>query len=313
MDHIEQPKVISVNISEKKGTTKSPVDLIAVNEKGVAGDAHAGHWNRQVSLLAMESIKKFGEIANRSFLPGDFAENITTQGIDLLKLKPLDRLVIGEINLEVTQIGKTCHGSGCAIFREVGNCVMPKEGIFCRVIHGGNIRAEDAILHHPKIRRVYVITLSDRAFRGEYEDLSGPMAVKMVSDFFTESGYQCSIMHEIIPDDENELRARLTHARDQHFDVVFTTGGTGIGPRDITPDVTRCMIEKEIPGIMEMIRVRYGDQKPNALLSRAVAGVMGNTLVFNMPGSLKATNEYTTEILKILGHTIYMLHGLELH
>ncbi len=313
MNQLEQPTVISVNISEKKGTSKSPVDFVLINEKGVAGDAHAGHWNRQVSLLAMESILKFDELSHRNYLPGDFAENITTQGIDLLKLKPLDCLLIGEARLEVTQIGKRCHGEGCEIFREVGNCVMPKEGIFCRVIFGGPIRAGDAIHHHPKIFRVHIITLSDRAFRGEYEDLSGPKSKELIADFFKESGYPCDISHQIIPDDAQRLYNLLATAKNENIDLVFTTGGTGIGHRDITPDVTLKMIDKEIPGIMEMIRLKYGEQKPNALLSRAVAGAMGNTLVFNMPGSVKAVNEYTHEIFKSLKHTIYMLHGLELH
>ncbi|MFH1937064.1 MAG: molybdenum cofactor synthesis protein, partial [Bacteroidota bacterium] len=130
-------KVLSVNISDKKGTVKHPVPSITLTENGVEGDAHSGPWNRQVSLLGMESIRKFEKEANRKINYGEFAENITTAGLELWKCKPLDRFVGQEVELEVTQIGKECHGTSCAIFKEVGTCVMPKEGIFARVAGGG--------------------------------------------------------------------------------------------------------------------------------------------------------------------------------
>ncbi|HHN48049.1 MAG TPA: MOSC domain-containing protein [Bacteroidales bacterium] len=306
-------KVVSVNISEEKGTIKNPVDCIEINQQGVSGDAHAGWWNRQISLLASESIEKFSKESNRVFKPGEFAENITTSGLALYDTRPLDRFVIGETEVEVTQIGKGCHGDGCAIYREVGNCVMPKEGIFCRTIKSGKIRPGDVIQYLPRIMRVYVLTLSDRASRGEYEDRSGPKTAALVKDFFLQNGYESIVEQDIIADDPVALRQKLVEANNQKFDAIFTTGGTGIGPRDITPDVTKTLLDREIPGIMEQIRLKYGQEKPNALLSRAVAGVMGSSLVFNMPGSVRAVREYTTEIFKSIKHMIYMLHGLDLH
>jgi molybdopterin adenylyltransferase len=143
-------KVLSVNISREKGTIKTPVDQIEISGMGVTGDAHAGDWHRQVSLLGNESIEKWGAMADREVNFGEFAENITTQGITLYETNPGDRLIIGDAELEVTQIGKKCHGSGCAIFREVGNCVMPKEGIFARVIKTGNIKPGDEIVYQKK-------------------------------------------------------------------------------------------------------------------------------------------------------------------
>lgn len=142
-------EVISVNISEKTGTTKQPVEYIEIVKNGVAKDAHAGDWHRQVSLLAKESIEKFGQLTGDNYQFGDFAENITTQGIDLLTTKPGDKLKIGESLLEVTQIGKECHGKGCAIFIKVGKCVMPKEGIFCKVIEEGIVKHGDKIEYLP--------------------------------------------------------------------------------------------------------------------------------------------------------------------
>ena len=143
-------RVVSVNISEKKGTIKIPVDSIELTSTGVAKDAHAGKWHRQVSLLAKESNEKFALAAKRKVAYGEFAENITTEGIVLHKTIPGDRLIIGETELEITQIGKKCHGDNCSIFREIGSCVMPKEGIFARVLKGGIIKAGDDLTYIPQ-------------------------------------------------------------------------------------------------------------------------------------------------------------------
>jgi MOSC domain-containing protein YiiM len=139
-------KVVSVNISEKKGTIKKPVDVINLTNLGVEHDAHAGEWHRQVSLLAKESIEKFEKILGRKLEYGEFAENITTEGIVLHIMNPGEKLKIGEVELEITQIGKECHGNGCAIFSQVGKCVMPKEGVFAKVIKPGKVKAGDSIV-----------------------------------------------------------------------------------------------------------------------------------------------------------------------
>ena len=139
-------KIIAVCKSEDKGTKKEAVVEGILNEDyGLAGDAHADCCtHRQVSLLAIESIDKMRKLGFEVG-PGDFAENLTTQGVELLSLPVGTKISIGkDVLLEVTQIGKECH-SGCAIYREIGKCIMPKEGIFARVIHGGCVRAEDDI------------------------------------------------------------------------------------------------------------------------------------------------------------------------
>jgi molybdenum cofactor synthesis domain-containing protein len=306
--------VISVNRSTKKGTSKTPVPEIRINSLGVESDAHAGPWHRQVSLLSIESIDRFSVAQpNRKFTCGDFAENITTRGINLLSVSVLDRFTIGSVELEVTQLGKKCHGDGCAIYQEVGQCVMPKEGIFCRVLQEGVVKAGDVITHIPRLLRCQVITLSDRANEGIYEDRSGPRVRQLLETFCMERRWSPKIETLVLPDDADRLRKALVSARDSGINVVFTTGGTGIGPRDITPDVVASLADKLIPGIMEHIRVSFGAQKPNALLSRSVAAVVGQTLVYTLPGSEKAVNEYMGEISKTLEHAIFMLHGLDMH
>jgi molybdopterin adenylyltransferase len=311
--NIKKLNILSVNISVKKGTIKNPVEQIELSQRGVEGDAHAGTWHRQVSLLGTESIEKFSKEAGRKVNFGEFAENITTSGAELYKFNPLDRLAGDEIELEVTQIGKECHGTSCAIFKEVGDCVMPKEGIFCRVINGGILQPGMEFVYKPKVFNVSVITLSDRASQGEYEDRSGPRIKALIEQHFQVINYHISVVNSLIPDDPSKLQNILTKARGEKVDLIFTTGGTGIGPRDFTPDIVKPLLDKEIPGIMDIIRLKYGAEKPEALISRSIAGVMDQSLVFTLPGSVRAVNEYLPEIFKSLLHLVYMLHGIDKH
>lgn len=138
-------KVLDINISEKKGVIKKPIEEgIFIEDFGLEKDAHAGKWHRQVSLLGIESFRKMEELGVEGLEHGMFAENITTEGIILYELPIGTRLKIGETIQEVTQIGKKCH-TGCAIAKQVGKCIMPKEGIFTKVIKGGIVKSGDAI------------------------------------------------------------------------------------------------------------------------------------------------------------------------
>jgi molybdenum cofactor synthesis domain-containing protein len=163
----------------------------------------------------------------------------------------------------------------------------------------------------PEKFMVHVITLSDRAYSGTYQDLSGPAVAEHVRRAMAEAGWECEIKNTVIPDDAVALETAL--AGSAQTDLVITTGGTGIGPRDITPDVVKPLLTKELPGIMEQIRIRYGMANPKALLSRAVAGVAGKTLIYTLPGSVKAVDEYMSEIVKTMEHTFYMLYGIDVH
>ena len=137
-------KIVSLNISKTTGTDKQPVETVTVKcDHGVVGDAHARDWHRQISLLAIESINKMRE-QGLELQPGSFAENITTEGIDLLNLPIGTRLITDSVELEITQIGKKCHAK-CNIFQQVGDCIMPKEGVFAKVIKEGIIRKNEDI------------------------------------------------------------------------------------------------------------------------------------------------------------------------
>ena len=167
-------------------------------------------------------------------------------------------------------------------------------------------------MNFPEKFEILIITLSDRAFRGEYEDLSGPAISGRLTEFFPSLEWQFSISSRIIPDDTERLRDLLESASSK-YNLIITTGGTGIGPRDITVETVKPLLTKDIPGVMEYIRIKYGSVKPNALLSRGVAGIIGKSLIYTLPGSVKAVEEYMTEILKTLKHTIYMQYGVDSH
>lgn len=311
--HTIDIKVLSVNISLEKGIKKHPVESVELTKNGIPSDAHAGSWHRQISLLGNESFERFSKKAGRSIDFGEFAENITTEGMELFKCRPLDMLVSDDISLEVTQIGKECHGHSCAIFKEVGNCVMPKEGIFARVIKPGTMKAGHVLKYHQKVFRIKLITLSDRVSNGEYDDRSGPTIEGLLQSYFENQHYPVVIDYQVIPDNKQQLEQELKEATNKNYDFIFTTGGTGIGPNDITIDVVKKHLDKELPGIMDMIRIKYGAEKPNALISRSVAGVMGSTIVYTLPGSVKAVQEYMTEITKTMMHLVYMLHSIDVH
>jgi molybdopterin adenylyltransferase len=164
----------------------------------------------------------------------------------------------------------------------------------------------------PEKFKTLIITLSDRAAGGEYEDLSGPLVKEMIDDYFNQVEWLNESKIMVIHDDRSKLR-NLINEYSREYNVIITTGGTGIGPKDITVDVVKDLLDIEIPGIMDHIRIKYGTEKPNALLSRSVAGIVGNCLIYTLPGSVKAVREYMTEIFKTLKHTIYMQYGIDVH
>ncbi len=164
----------------------------------------------------------------------------------------------------------------------------------------------------PDKLEILIITLSDRASKGEYKDLSGPQIKSFLQKKAEISNWNYEIKSIVIEDSKEKLKDILIKNKEK-YNVIFTTGGTGIGPRDITVDVVEELLDKKIPGIMELIRVKYGMIKPNAALSRGVSGVMGKSLIYTLPGSVKAVNEYMTEILKTMEHLVYMQYGVDIH
>ena len=167
--------------------------------------------------------------------------------------------------------------------------------------------------YRPYTLDVRIITLSDRAFNGEYKDLSGPQIKADLETFLADHPWKLSCSITLIPDEAEQLKSTIEQAIKENADVIFTTGGTGLGPRDITPDVITPMLEREIPGIMEFIRIKHGERIPSALLSRSVAGTIRQTQIYTLPGSVRAVKEYTSEIFRSLEHAIFMIQGINSH
>jgi molybdenum cofactor synthesis domain-containing protein len=299
-------RIIAVCLSEAKGMRKRDMGagrLIA--NFGLEGDAHASsHWHRQVSLLAMESINKMRS-QGLDVGPGDFAENITTEGLELYTLPIGTRLRLGpEAVGEVTQIGKECHNR-CAIYEQAGDCVMPREGIFIKVLQGGQINNGDTIGVDNSIITAGIIIASDAGAAGQRQDKSGPAAAKTLQSIGV-----LAVETVIVPDDIEQLAQTMRRMADQcAYDLILTSGGTGFSPRDITPEATLSVIERQAPGLAEAMRAASLAVSPHAMLSRAVAGIRGRSLIINLPGSPKAVRECLAAILPALPHGIEVLRG----
>ena len=332
-------KIEAICISEARGTVKHAVpEVRLIKDYGIEGDAHAGHWHRQVSLLSSEQVKAFNKRiaesntrikeqanalvsdkkkitngAERSIEPaieGTFGENILVSGIDLPKLPVGSLIKAGDVVLKLSQIGKECH-SHCQIFQRVGDCIMPREGVFATVEQGGILKAGmelEIILPTGKERlRAAVITLSDKGYIGERVDTSGPRAAALLE----EAGYEI-IEKVILPDVQGKIEHELKRLADsRQADLIITTGGTGMSPRDVTPEATLAIATRHVPGIAEAIRACSMKYTNRAMLSRGVSVLRNSTLIINLPGSEKAVREALEIILPVLEHGIRLAKGTD--
>ena len=293
-------KVMAICISEIRGVQKKNVHTARLIENwGVEHDAHAGNWHRQVSLLSYETIQDFNR-QGAGVIDGAFGENLVISGYDFTKMKIGTRFRCGDVVLELTQIGKECH-NGCEIFKKMGKCIMPTNGVFTKVIHGGD-RERRELIH---MYRVAIITLSDTASKGERIDESG----RVIAEIVRNEGYEV-VFQKIIPDEGAMLEALLCGLADNNeADLILTTGGTGFSKRDNTPEATKRVIERETPGISEAMRYCSLQVTPRGMLSRGVSGIRKDALIVNLPGSPKAVRECLEYAIGALGHGLDILKG----
>lgn len=301
-------RVRAICISKERGTEKQAVpEGHFLVDFGIQGDAHAGNWHRQVSLLSYDKVEAFNQ-RGADVSDGAFGENLVVEGIDFASLPVGTRLCAGTAQLEMTQIGKECH-SHCAIYKRMGECIMPREGVFARVIQEGIIRpGDDMTAIAPQEDRPFqaaVITLSDKGARGERKDESGPAAVQLLQ----EAGYQVAETL-LIADEPEVLKKHLIRLSDsRQVDLIITSGGTGFSLRDQTPEATLAVADRNAPGIAEAIRAQSMTITNRAMLSRGVSVIRGKTLIINLPGSPKAVKESLGFILESLGHGLAVLRG----
>ncbi len=302
-------KLLAICTSPKRGTVKTPVPSARLTvEWGVEHDAHGGNWHRQVSLLSAEKIEQFRQKVWVEY--GAFGENLVVEGFDFRSLPVTSRFAIGDAVLEMTQIGKECHND-CVIRQQTGDCIMPREGVFARVVKGGEIHVGDEVTLLPPPEdpplRAAVITLSDKGSRGEREDKSGPLAAELLAG----AGYTVEETL-LLPDEEAALKAQLIRLADgRQLNLILTTGGTGFSPRDITPEATMAVATRNAPGIAEAIRYHSLCITPRGMLSRGVSVLRGKTLIVNLPGSPKAVREDLEYLLPSLEHGVRIAAGLD--
>lgn len=301
-------KVVAVCVSSERGTQKQNVGSGRfVVGWGIEGDAHAGRWHRQVSMLGLDQIAAFNA-RGAGVEPGAFGENLVVEGFGFRALPVGTLLRCGGVLLEITQIGKECHNH-CEIYRRMGDCIMPREGVFARVLCEGVIRVGDemAVEARQGVRpwQSAVITLSDKGARGERMDESGPA----IAGRLKAAGYEV-VEQLLIADDAEMLKKQLCRLADQRqLDLVLTTGGTGFSPRDVTPEATLAVAERSAPGIAEAIRAASLAVTSRAMLSRGAAVIRGKTLIINLPGSPKACMESMDVFLDVVPHGLELLRG----
>lgn len=298
-------KINAICISSRRGTAKFLVDTAQfITEFGIVDDAHAGDWHRQVSLLGQAEVDEF-KARGANVEPGAFGENILAEGFTFKNLPVGTRLRSGDVFFEITQIGKECH-SHCAIYHQVGDCIMPREGVFARVLHGGKISVGDDLELAEKIPLdAAIITVSDRGFHGLREvDGSGDRCEEILSN----AGYKI-FARTILPDVKKLLVDKLIEFADSGVGLILTTGGTGFSIRDITPEATLEVCTRLAPGIPEAMRNLSMQVTRRAMLSRAVAGIRKRSLIVNLPGSPKAVDECLNFVLPELQHGIEILRG----
>ncbi|MBR1673486.1 MAG: molybdenum cofactor biosynthesis protein [Eubacterium sp.] len=304
-------RIKAVCISEKRGIAKKPtLEAELVEGYGIVGDAHAGNWHRQVSILTAEVIDDF-RAKGAEVSDGDFGENLIIEGFNVRELPAESLFFVGKEDgavLRLTQRGKECH-SHCHIYNSVGDCIMPREGVFTEVIKGGRIRVGDEVrVELPAQDRaltVAVIVLSDKGSKGEREDKSGPAACEILE----ENGYRI-IETLLIPDEPLILKKELIRICDgREADLVITSGGTGFSMRDHTPEVTLEVADRNAPGIAEYMRMRSAEITDRAMLSRGASVIRGHSLIVNLPGNPKAVKECLSFIMNGLEHGIKILRG----
>jgi molybdenum cofactor synthesis domain-containing protein len=300
--------VKAICISKARGTEKHEIpEAHLLVDYGIEGDAHAGKWHRQVSLLSYDKVKEFNE-RGADVGNGAFGENLVVEGLDFRSLPVGSKLTVGTAELVMTQIGKECH-SHCAIYQRMGECIMPKEGVFAEVVREGIVHPGDVMqVQLPDPNRPFtaaVITLSDKGSKGERVDESGPAAAEMLR----QNGYDV-VETMILPDEPQLLKNQLIRLADgRQVDLVLTSGGTGFSLRDQTPEATMAVADRNAPGIAEYMRLKSMEITDRGMLSRGVSVIRKKTLIVNLPGSPKAVKENLGFILHALDHGLGILRG----
>jgi molybdopterin adenylyltransferase len=299
-------RLLHICTSDKKGIAKHEIPSAKlVVEYGMEGDAHAGDWHRQVSLLSHIDIE-FMRARGLMLKPGAFGENLVIDGINTDELGVGSRLRVGDVLLELTQIGKVCH-TRCGIYYTTGDCIMPRAGLFARVLKGGELFPGIPVEVLHKVDRsdiqAAVIIISGRYASGNTLDTVGPAVASRLSEKL-----QARIAWiKAVPGEIKQVAAALMDYCDRKVDLLVTVGGTGISEREVAQVATCTVVDRELLGLADATRAASAPPAANALLSDAVAGMRQQTLIVNLPGCLKDAVERIDAICSSLPQAMQIL------
>jgi len=304
----EEGFVKSICISAKKGVRKYQVESAYMEKnKGILNDAHGDGGFRQVSLLSNVLIEEFANENSIKIDDGIFGENIITEGLNLSDFKKRTEFQIGGCSrILIVQHGKECHDNNCPIGQQTGKCLMPESGTFVKVLSSGELHPGQRISKlRDQVFLIGFITISDKASSGARADRT----LETMQNSLLNTEYEL-IDHAVVPDEPSLIEKKILNMTDfQYIDLVITCGGTGLSIRDITPEVTKSIISREIPGIAEILRAESYKITPYSSLSRGIAGTRKKSIIVNLPGSPKAVKESIPILLPMLDHAIIKVQG----
>ena len=299
-------KIKSIYTGSRKGELKKRVGQANLRENyGIIGDAHAGAGERQISLLAEESIARLRG-RDEKVGAGNLMENLRTTGIELTSLLVGTKLEVGRtVLLEISEIGKH-SGKPIKVFAMPEGCLLPLNGVFAKVLRGGTVREEDRIeIVADTPITAGILIISDRSSRGERPDKTGPLIKECLNELKI-----TPVRYKIIPDEEEYISLVLSSWTDQGgVDLILTSGGTGFFSRDVTPEATKRILDKDVPGLSEMMRTEGAKSTKRAYLSRGVAGIRKKTLIINLPGNPQGARESMKIVSPLLNHAIRVMKG----
>ncbi len=301
-------KLLHICVSATKGIAKHEVPGARITvEHGLEGDAHAGEWHRQVSLLAHVDIETM-RAKGLALEPGAFGENLVVDGLQTDQLGVGSRLRIGPVLLELTQIGKVCH-TRCAIYYSTGDCIMPRTGLFARVLEGGELipGASVEVVHRiaRSVIQAAVITISESSAAGAAFYTAAPALSELLR-----AGLQARIAWtQTIACEIELISAALKELCDRRVDLVITIGSAGKSARDVAPEATRNVVDRGLAEIIAAMRTVSAEEDAIALLTPAVGGARRETLIVNLSGSLNSAMESLNAMLPALPDTVKMLRG----
>lgn len=291
-----EAEIYSINISSKKGKKFPVKEAHFICGWGIEGDYHAGK-ERHVSLLQKEKIDEYG------VLPGSFGENITIVGGSFEDICIGQNLFIeGGVILKIKEIGKDCSVP-CKIKQEIGDCIMPRFGIFADVVKGGLVK-EGLKIKKEDVFLVSILTVSDSVYDGRREDKSK----EAIEAYLLEKKYYFLLDYKVINDEKESIKESIKELA-KKSDLLLTCGGTGVSPRDVTPEATEEVLQKKLPGFAECMRIHSYALTPYAIISRGTAGFLETCLVVNLPGSPKGAVECLSFIERAIPHAIKVARG----